>query len=114
MQFMDSHDEWDGEPSITDDSLHTQSPNWLEGFIEPCRQFDRMSWMILGSDHMLAHELGVFRSQQEERVGVETDAVGEARRIKVCDLLFIYITLLAARFRFHSIMPLAFSQSVLS
>ncbi|KAL7796322.1 hypothetical protein V8C43DRAFT_278830 [Trichoderma afarasin] len=114
MQFMDSHDEWDGEPSIADDSLHTQSPNWLEGFIEPCRQFDRMSWMILGSAHMLAHELGIFRSQQEERVGIETDAVGEARRTKVCDLLFIYMTLLAARLGFHSILPLPFSQSVLS
>lgn len=114
MQFVDSYDAWDGEHSVADDLLHTQSPNWLEGFIEPCRQFDRMSWMILGSAHMLAHELGVFKSRQEERAGVETDAVGEARRTKVCDLLFIYITLLAARLGFHSILPLAFSQSVLS
>ncbi|KAL7904997.1 hypothetical protein GGI35DRAFT_185089 [Trichoderma velutinum] len=114
VQFTDSHDEWDGEHSIGNDSPHTQSRKWLEGLIEPCRQFDRMSWMILGSAHMLAHELGVFKNQQEDGADVETDTVWERRRIRVCDLLFIYMTLLAARLGFHSIMPLPFSQSVLS
>jgi hypothetical protein len=117
LHFPPENDGWDsdlvtnasiGESAIADNS--SSSNRWLEDVIEPARRSDRMSWMLLGSALTLAHELGIFDT--EDRNGGTPDAesgilaeYNQLRRQRIRRLLYVYISQLASRIGCMSLMP---------
>jgi hypothetical protein len=71
LHFHSEVDGWDSDlmytaPSRLDPPPTEGSPmqsRWKEDVVEPTRQSDRMSWMLVSSALALAHELGVFDSR---------------------------------------------------
>ena len=104
---------WDSELLVTNEQPTLKSNSWLEDVIEPTKRLDRMSWMLLGSAQLLGHELGIFREQREEDPSERAESE-QFRRMKVRELLCIYVTLLAARLGCHSMIAITFSKSALS
>lgn len=113
MQFSGSSHVWDMQLTSTDDSLGPSSNSFLEHSVEPSRRFDRMSWMFLGTAQVLAHELGVFKEHTENESEAEPSSL-RSRYARVRELLFIYLTLHAARLGLHSMIMLTFNPGFLS
>ncbi|KIX95093.1 uncharacterized protein Z520_09009 [Fonsecaea multimorphosa CBS 102226] len=88
-------------------SLSTKRKDYV---IHPSRQLDRMSWMLLGTAQMLAHEVGLFQERFAEQHLTESEKL---RCKRVRDLLFIYTTLLAAKLGYTSMTAITFSPSLL-
>lgn len=104
----------------TDTSASSPS-TWLEDVIEPARRSDRMSWMLLGSALTLAHELGVFDSDDSRARSLiscpEVDGKTidiNVRRQRVQQLLYVFINQLASRLGCMSLMPQGLNHSVLA
>lgn len=76
----------------------------------PSRQLDRMSWMLLGTAQMLAHELGAFQGRFAEHPLTDSYQI-RCRRAR--DLLFIYTTLLAAKLGYASMTAITFGPAFL-
>lgn len=113
MQFSDSSLVSNMQLASADDLPGSLSIKTLENGVEPSRQFDRMSWMFLGTAQTLAHELGVFKDHTENEPEAEASS-GASRFARVRELLFIYLTLHAARLGMHSMMMLTFNPGFLS
>ncbi|KAL2865148.1 Zn(II)2Cys6 transcription factor domain-containing protein [Aspergillus lucknowensis] len=72
LHFPHETEGWDSgwiltESTLGDPPLATQErfmqDSWREDVVEPTRRADRMSWMLVSSALVLAHELGVFDSR---------------------------------------------------
>lgn len=115
LHFPPDSDGWDSDMTVCAPTEQEQSTgnhyspnNWLQDVIEPARRSDRMSWMLLGSALSLAHELGIFET--EERSMDNSDAEGPVcqnalRKDRVQQLLYIYINQLSSSIGCTSLMP---------
>lgn len=112
IQFAPENYGWDSELVMTSEQSNLPSKSWLEDIIEPTKRSDRMSWMLLGSAQMLAHELGIYSEEAEvPRTGENEELL---RRLRARELLCVYVTILAARLGCRSMIALSFSKSVLA
>ncbi|KEF57194.1 uncharacterized protein A1O9_07384 [Exophiala aquamarina CBS 119918] len=95
-------------------ALPSSSKSWLEDILEPTKQADRLCWMLLGTAQLLGHELGVFASHEhrdQEEPGPNSDLL---RKLRMQEILCIYVTQIAARLGFHSMIASSCSHAVLS
>lgn len=127
LHFPPEVDGWDCDlmtgnsdnPSRTD-SEDTSENRWLEDMIEPAKRSDQMSWMLLGSALSLAHELGIFETEDK---GLKTPSPGhersvstnqmQLRRQRVQRLLYVYINQLSWRIGCVSLMPQSLNRAIL-
>jgi hypothetical protein len=121
LHFPPESDGWDSvltvnrSPPASD--ADRSSNKWLEDVIEPARRSDRMSWMLLGSAYSLAHELGIFETE-ERGIGsstAEVEALSEQNKLRkqrVQQLLYVYINQLSSRIGCMSLMPQSLSRAV--
>lgn len=121
LHFPPETDGWDDDlisttPKPSDHSQSSASANrWLEDMIEPSRRSDQMSWMLLGCALSLAHELGIFETEEEDSSD-EEQAWREQmtlRRQRVQRLLYVYINQLAWRIGCMSPIPQSLNHAVL-
>ncbi|KAH8705052.1 putative C6 transcription factor [Talaromyces proteolyticus] len=119
LHFPPENDGWDSDmtvevpgtiPKSNQSETSSSSNQWLQDVIEPARRSDRMSWMLLGSAFSLAHELGVFETEEREQTPSDTAILALAmhnklRKQRVQQLLYIYINQLASRIGCMSLMP---------
>lgn len=123
LQFHSEVDGWDSDlmytaPSRLDPPPPTEgSPmqsRWKEDVVEPTRQSDRMSWMLVSSALALAHELGVFDSRDYSVVSAGRAASPDVqnyleqlnfRRQRLPSVLFVISNLLSSRIGCTSLMP---------
>lgn len=134
LHFPPDSDGWDSDlmipdaPNVIDDRESTATPDsassrWLEDVIEPARRSDRMSWMLLGSGLTLAHELGVFDTDDSrtrslisspELDGQSHESGINFRRHRIRQLLYVFINQLASRLGCMSLMPQSLNHAVLA
>jgi hypothetical protein len=119
LHFPPENDGWDSDMTIGIQDAMMTSPNesessssnqWLQDVIEPARRSDRMSWMLLGSAFSLAHELGVFETEERSQPSSDStvpalEAHNKLRKQRVQQLLYIYINQLSSRIGCMSLMP---------
>jgi hypothetical protein len=119
LHFPPENDGWDSDMTIGIQDGMMKSPNepessssnqWLQDVIEPARRSDRMSWMLLGSAFSLAHELGVFETEERSQPSPDSTVPALAehnklRKQRVQQLLYIYINQLSSRIGCMSLMP---------
>ncbi|KAI9926826.1 hypothetical protein MW887_003923 [Aspergillus wentii] len=125
LHFPPESDGWDSDlisaaPEPQEDSDSDSSANrMLEDMIEPARRSDQMSWMLLGSALSLAHELGIFETEDkelsctsgyEEFISIEQI---KHRRQRAQRLLYVYINQLAWRIGCVSLMPQSLNHVIL-
>ncbi|OJJ30505.1 hypothetical protein ASPWEDRAFT_55076 [Aspergillus wentii DTO 134E9] len=125
LHFPPESDGWDSDlisaaPEPQEDSDSDSSANrMLEDMIEPARRSDQMSWMLLGSALSLAHELGIFETENkelsctsgyEEFISIEQI---KHRRQRAQRLLYVYINQLAWRIGCVSLMPQSLNHVIL-
>lgn len=93
---------------------------WLEDMIEPARRSDQMSWMLLGAALSLAHEIGVFETENNNETAcsstgyegfMSTDRI-ELRKQRVRQLLYVYVNQLAWRIGCMSLMPQSLNHAI--
>ncbi|KAJ6164979.1 hypothetical protein N7470_003651 [Penicillium chermesinum] len=106
LHFPPETEGWDDDlistgPNVSEsaETADTSANRWLEDVIEPSRRSDQMSWMLLGCALSLAHELGIFETEEDEN-GEEVTELKEQmtlRRQRVQRLLYVYINQLAWR-----------------
>ncbi|KAJ5761224.1 hypothetical protein N7520_008380 [Penicillium odoratum] len=122
LHFPPETDGWDDDlismgpkPSESADPNSGSASRWLEDMIEPSRRSDQMSWMLLGCALSLAHELGIFETEDDD--SVEDDPEWKAqialRRQRVQRLLYVYINQLAWRIGCMSPIPQSLNHAVL-
>ncbi|KAJ5648738.1 hypothetical protein N7490_005110 [Penicillium lividum] len=122
LHFPPETDGWDDDlismgpkPSESADPNNGSASRWLEDMIEPSRRSDQMSWMLLGCALSLAHELGIFETEDDD--SVEDDPEWKAqialRRQRVQRLLYVYINQLAWRIGCMSPIPQSLNHAVL-
>ncbi|KAF3491261.1 uncharacterized protein GIQ15_00778 [Arthroderma uncinatum] len=135
LHFPPESDGWDSDlmmdntterhDSTSPDSSVSASSRWLEDVIEPARRSDRMSWMLLGSGLTLAHELGIFdtddsrarsliSSPEMENQGFPLDETISFPRHRIRQLLYVFINQLASRLGCMSLMPQSLNHSVVA
>lgn len=122
LHFPPETDGWDDDlistvpkPSEHSESNNSSANRWLEDMIEPSRRSDQMSWMLLGCALSLAHELGIFETE-ESGAGDEEQQWREQmmlRRQRVQRLLYVYINQLAWRIGCMSPIPQSLNHAVL-
>jgi hypothetical protein len=127
LHFPPENDGWDsdlvtstssiGERAIAD-TVSSSSNRWLEDVVEPARRSDRMSWMLLGSALTLAHELGIFDTEDrnngdtpDTESGILTE-YNQLRRQRIQRLLYVYISQLASRIGCMSLMPQSLNHTI--
>lgn len=127
LHFPPESDGWDSDLTVksadgdreasSDDDR--SSNRWLEDVIEPARRSDRMSWMLLGSALSLAHELGIFETEERGISISPSNAEDEAlieqnklRKRRVQQLLYVYINQLSARIGCMSLMPQSLNHAI--
>ncbi|KAJ5136605.1 hypothetical protein N7448_005159 [Penicillium atrosanguineum] len=122
LHFPPETDGWDDDlistgpkPSDHGDSNSESANRWLEDMIEPSRRSDQMSWMLLGCALSLAHELGIFETEDEDSPGEEQQWKEQMtlRRQRVQRLLYVYINQLAWRIGCMSPIPQSLNHAVL-
>jgi hypothetical protein len=110
LHFPPENDGWDASlaPAV-DDTFTSQartteaSRRWREDVFEPAKRSDRLSWMLVGLATTLAHELGVFKSDDEE---CSTEPVAaRISKLHIRRLLYLYGTQLSLRLGCTSIFP---------
>ncbi|KAJ5731890.1 hypothetical protein N7493_003371 [Penicillium malachiteum] len=122
LHFPPETDGWDDDlistpPKVSGskDSSDRSANRWLEDMIEPSRRSDQMSWMLLGCALSLAHELGIFET--EENDSADDDVTWREqmalRRQRVQRLLYVYINQLAWRIGCMSPIPQSLNHAVL-
>jgi hypothetical protein len=91
---------------------------WLEDVINPARRFDRLAWMAVGLAMSLAHELGLFETDEAAAVRLDSLSVYDRRyhqrRRALASILCSYQEQLSARLGRKSMMPQSVSHGVLS
>lgn len=116
LHFPPENDAWDSDIAFgaPDESTRSQpessSNQWLQDVIEPARRSDQMSWMLLGSAFSLAHELGIFESEDRDSIPSKHPnpalvTHNRIRKQRVQQLLYVYINQLASRIGCMSLMP---------
>jgi hypothetical protein len=122
LHFPPETDGWDDDliPSAAKSSEETTSESttanrWLEDMIEPSRRSDQMSWMLLGCALSLAHELGIFETEESDSPSEEQEWKEQMalRRQRVQRLLYVYINQLAWRIGCMSPIPQSLNHAVL-
>ncbi|EGE04445.1 C6 transcription factor [Trichophyton equinum CBS 127.97] len=135
LHFPPESDGWDSDlmmdntpehhDSTSPDSSVSASSRWLEDVIEPARRSDRMSWMLLGSGLTLAHELGIFdtddsraksliSSPEGEHQGFPVEETMNFPRHRIRQLLYVFINQLASRLGCMSLMPQSLNHSIVA
>ncbi|EFQ98514.1 hypothetical protein MGYG_01541 [Nannizzia gypsea CBS 118893] len=135
LHFPPESDGWDSDlmmdtmpehhDSTSPDSSVSASSRWLEDVIEPARRSDRMSWMLLGSGLTLAHELGIFDTDDSRARSLISSPEGENRgfpveetmnfpRHRIRQLLYVFINQLASRLGCMSLMPQSLNHSIVA
>lgn len=122
LHFPPEADGWDDDlistdtgPSDSTEANETSANRWLEDVIEPSRRSDQMSWMLLGCGLSLAHELGIFETEENDPPD-EPSQLNEQmtlRRQRVQRLLYVYINQLAWRIGCMSPIPQSLNHAVL-
>ncbi|KAL1966948.1 hypothetical protein VTN77DRAFT_3692 [Rasamsonia byssochlamydoides] len=124
LHFPPESDGWDSDLTVTTpaetsdaDCSSSSSNRWLEDVIEPARRSDRMSWMLLGSAFSLAHELGIFETEERGRSAstAEVEALAEQNKLRkqrVQQLLYVYINQLSSRIGCMSLMPQSLNHAI--
>ncbi|CAG8238950.1 unnamed protein product [Penicillium salamii] len=89
--------------------------NWVEDMIEPARRSDQMSWMLLGCALSLAHELGIFETEESSSPAEEPEWRDQMtlRWQRVQRLLYVYINQLAWRIGCMSPIPQSLNHAIL-
>lgn len=117
LHFPPESDAWDldigfdaPDGPTTANQPESSSNQWLQDVIEPARRSDQMSWMLLGSAFSLAHELGIFESEERDpdpsdRPTPNLVTHNRVRKQRVQQLLYVYINQLASRIGCMSLMP---------
>uniref|UniRef100_A0A0B7KR82 Zn(2)-C6 fungal-type domain-containing protein n=1 Tax=Bionectria ochroleuca TaxID=29856 RepID=A0A0B7KR82_BIOOC len=77
---------------------------WREDVFEPAKRASRMSWMLLGMANSLAYEIGIFSSQDQQKVYDPLDSDGQ-RHLRVQKLLYTYISQTAIKLNMPSPFP---------
>ncbi|KAL9089979.1 MAG: hypothetical protein Q9165_005508 [Trypethelium subeluteriae] len=103
------------EPEGTESAFERKnrtSPSHKESWLEPCWRSDRMCWMLLGNAMALAIELGVFDEDKKNGVVTASSATrfvetptDLARKATVKKLLLVYVTQIAGRLSYISMLP---------
>ncbi|DAA76019.1 TPA_exp: Uncharacterized protein A8136_1056 [Trichophyton benhamiae CBS 112371] len=135
LHFPPESDGWDSDlmmdntpehhDSTSPDSSVSASSRWLEDVIEPARRSDRMSWMLLGSGLTLAHELGIFDTDDSRAKSLISSPEGELQgfpveetmnfpRHRIRQLLYVFINQLASRLGCMSLMPQSLNHSIVA
>lgn len=125
LHFPPESDGWDSDLTVSNsspssssssDADRSSSNRWLEDVIEPARRSDRMSWMLLGSALSLAHELGIFETEERGSASsAEVAALVEQNKLRkrrVQQLLYVYINQLSARIGCMSLMPQSLNHAI--
>lgn len=119
LHFPPETDGWDDDliPTPAQPSEYSESDanRWLEDMIEPSRRSDQMSWMLLGCALSLAHELGIFETEEVDSPAEEQEWKEQMalRRQRVQRLLYVYINQLAWRIGCMSPIPQSLNHAVL-
>ncbi|CEO60722.1 hypothetical protein PMG11_05290 [Penicillium brasilianum] len=122
LHFPPETDGWDDDLISVDPKLanHSESQDtsanrWVEDMIEPSRRSDQMSWMLLGCALSLAHELGIFETEEIDNPGDDQQWREQIklRRQRVQRLLYVYINQLAWRIGCMSPIPQSLNHAVL-
>lgn len=122
LHFPPETDGWDDDliPTASNPAENTESEDisanrWLEDMIEPSRRSDQMSWMLLGCALSLAHELGIFETEEADSPDEEPEWKEQMalRRQRVQRLLYVYINQLAWRIGCVSPIPQSLNHAVL-
>ncbi|CAH0052318.1 unnamed protein product [Clonostachys solani] len=77
---------------------------WREDVFEPAKRASRMSWMLLGMANSLAYEIGIFSSQDQQKVYDPLDLDGQ-RYFRAQKLLYTYISQTAIKLNMPSPFP---------
>ncbi|KAJ5669613.1 hypothetical protein N7462_010683 [Penicillium macrosclerotiorum] len=122
LHFPPETDGWDDDlistvPKSSEhaDSNSASAERWIEDMIEPSRRSDQMSWMLLGCALSLAHELGIFETEESDSSGEDRQWKEQMalRRQRVQRLLYVYINQLAWRIGCMSPIPQSLNHAVL-
>lgn len=122
LHFPPETDGWDDDlismgPKSSAQSEHkdASADRWVEDMIEPSRRSDQMSWMLLGCALSLAHELGIFETEEIDAPGDDQQWREQIklRRQRVQRLLYVYINQLAWRIGCMSPIPQSLNHAVL-
>jgi hypothetical protein len=115
LHFPPDNDGWESEMTISapleqerSTGGHSSPNNWLQDVIEPARRSGRMSWMLLGSALSLAHELGIFETEERSmnnNNGDDPVCQTTLRKHRAQQLLYIYINQLSSIIGCTSLMP---------
>lgn len=122
LHFPPEADGWDDDlistdpnPSEVSDRRETTESRWIEDMVEPSRRSDQMSWMLLGCALSLAHELGLFETEESDPYTDDQQWKEQIRlrRQRVQRLLYVYINQLAWRIGCMSPIPQSLNHAVL-
>ncbi len=122
LHFPPETDGWDDDlismdPKSSEQSEHKDASanRWIEDVIEPSRRSDQMSWMLLGCALSLAHELGIFETEEIDAPGDDQQWIEQIklRRQRVQRLLYVHINQLAWRIGCMSPIPQSLNHAVL-
>ncbi|KAJ5316901.1 hypothetical protein N7508_001409 [Penicillium antarcticum] len=119
LHFPPDTDGWDDDlippAPVTHEQNDQPANRWLEDMIEPARRSDQMSWMLLGSALSLAHELGIFETEESSSPAEEPEWRDQMtlRWQRVQRLLYVYINQLAWRIGCMSPIPQSLNHAIL-
>ncbi|KAJ5347226.1 Fungal transcriptional regulatory protein [Penicillium brevicompactum] len=122
LHFPPETDGWDDDlipsaPKYHESSESNSAPagRWVEDMIEPARRSDQMSWMLLGCALSLAHELGIFETEESSSPAEEPEWRDQMtlRWQRVQRLLYVYINQLAWRIGCMSPIPQSLNHAIL-
>ncbi|KAJ5773155.1 hypothetical protein N7457_008051 [Penicillium paradoxum] len=122
LHFPPETDGWDDDLIPTAPSTHEYGESssahgnrWVDDMIEPARRSDQMSWMLLGCALSLAHELGIFETEESSSPVEETEWRDQMslRWQRVQRLLYVYINQLAWRIGCMSPIPQSLNHAIL-
>ncbi|KAF7719651.1 Fungal Zn(2)-Cys(6) binuclear cluster domain-containing protein [Penicillium ucsense] len=122
LHFPPEADGWDDElfsmdlvnPDHAERSESSES-RWIGDMTEPSRRSDQMSWMLLGCAHSLAHELGLFDTEESDPCTDDHQWKEQIRLRRQRDqrLLYVYMNQLAWRIGRTSPSPQSLNHAVL-
>lgn len=95
-------------------TLPSRTNTWIEDILGPTKRGDRMCWMLLGTAQLLGHELGIFTKREHRDHEVSGSDVDHSRKMRLQEILCIYVTQIAARLGFHSMIESSCSHTALS
>ncbi|CAG7922082.1 unnamed protein product [Penicillium olsonii] len=122
LHFPPETDGWDDDLIPTaprnheaNESNSAPTNHWVEDMIEPARRSDQMSWMLLGCALSLAHELGIFETEESSSPAEEPEWRDQMtlRWQRVQRLLYVYINQLAWRIGCMSPIPQSLNHAIL-